>query len=87
MLSTDAILQQLGSDSIELTPELFADAAKNLDSRKVVVLDAHARAELLGEMRGHLVSLHALLDALAKNDLKRAGAAARASGAKSAPKK
>jgi hypothetical protein len=29
MTSTDRILQQLGSDSSELTPELFAEAAKN----------------------------------------------------------
>ena len=61
-----------------------ADGTNSPDPRQLIALDAHGRAELLSEMRGHLVNVQALLEGLAKADLKSAANAASASGLASA---
>ncbi|MEP6546317.1 MAG: hypothetical protein ABJD53_02540 [Gammaproteobacteria bacterium] len=61
-----------------------ADTVSNADSRNVIAVDTHARAELLAEMRAHLVNIQALLEALSKGNMKGATQAARASGVQSA---
>ena len=61
-----------------------ADTTMNPDSRIVVTVNAHAQAELLAEMRAHLVNVQNLLEALSHNDLKGVARAARASGVASA---
>lgn len=61
-----------------------ADTVTNADSRNVIAVDANARAKLLTEMRGHLVNLQALLEALSEGDMNGVTQAARASGVQSA---
>lgn len=55
-------------------------ATTGADRRAVISVDAGARGELLAEMRAHVANLQRFLDAVAKNDLPAAAAAARASG-------
>jgi cytochrome c556 len=61
-----------------------ADTAMKSDSRIVMTVDAHAKTELLAEMRAHLVNVQKLLEALSHNDLQGVARAARASGVASA---
>lgn len=55
-------------------------ATTDADRRAVISVDAGARGELLAEMRAHVANVQRFLDAIAKNDLPAAAAAARASG-------
>ncbi len=61
-----------------------ADIAMKSGSRIVITVNAHARAELLAEMRAHLVNVQKLLEALSQNDAQGVARAARASGVASA---
>ncbi len=61
-----------------------ADTARKSESRIWVTVDAHAQAELLAEMRAHLVNVQKLLEALSHKDLPGVARAARASGIASA---
>lgn len=61
-----------------------ADTTMKSDSRIVMMVDAHAKTQLLAEMRTHLVNIQKLLEALSHNDLKGVARAARASGVASA---
>lgn len=60
------------------------DTVMNAHSRNVIQVDAHARAELLAEMRAHVVNVQRLLEALSKGDVEGVARAARDSGVQSA---